>query len=85
MDLAEAPPPPRIRPNERNALRVQAVWEALQGRPRLVLKAEYPGHRDFPERVKAARSLGMVLHEYETHLSYAVGRVAAEFADAVCA
>ena len=77
-EVAGTPPPPPIQPNERNALRVQAVWDGLHDKPRLVLKAEYPAHEG--PRIEAARRLRMTLGEYETHLRYAVGRVEAEFA-----
>jgi len=84
LDMVDPPPPPPIRPNAQRAMRVQEVWKSLPYKPRLVLKAEYPCHKDHSARVDAARFLGMVLREYETHLSYAVGCVEKEFADALC-
>jgi hypothetical protein len=68
----------RIRPNERNARKVQTAWEDMHQKPRLVLKAEYPAKRG--PRADAAASLRMTIQEYETHLRYAVLRVEVEFA-----
>jgi LAS superfamily LD-carboxypeptidase LdcB len=79
--MSEPPLPLRIQPNARNAQRVQAAWEQLYGKPRLVLKAEYPERPR--SRQQAARKLVMGLREYEYHLRYAVERVAKEFADVV--
>lgn len=82
LDMEEAPPPPRIRPNERNARRVQAAWESLEGFPRLALKSEYPGH-DHTDRAARAERLRLTIQQYENHLQIAVNRVEAAFA--VCA
>lgn len=78
MDLSELTRTSRIRPNERNARRVQEAWEGLTAKPRLVLRAEYPG-RD-GRRSDAAAALAMTISEYETHLQYAVLRVEEAFA-----
>lgn len=75
----EAPPPPRIRPNERNARRVQEAWESLEGFPRLTLKAEYPAS-NHSDRVERARMLRLTLQQYENNLQIAVNRVEAAFA-----
>jgi len=77
MEVAGAPEPPRIRPNALHAERVQAVWVKLPERPKLALKAEYPERNN--SRTKAAHKLNMGMNEYEYHLRYAVGKVAAEF------
>ncbi|MDB5966481.1 MAG: hypothetical protein JWQ72_2981 [Polaromonas sp.] len=79
----DPPEPPTIRPNERNARVVQAVWDALAGAPRLVLKAEYPGRGTSGRtdgRHAAAVALGLTVAAYETALALAVNRVEAAFA-----
>ncbi|MCL1961518.1 MAG: hypothetical protein FWG56_07060 [Desulfovibrionaceae bacterium] len=80
-EVAGAPAPIRIQPNERNARLVQQAWAALHEKPRRVLKAEYPAYCG--SRTQAARALLMTIREYETHLRYAVNQVEAKFA--VCA
>jgi hypothetical protein len=81
MDIAGAPEPPRIKPNERNAKLVHASWQALPLKPRLVLKAEYPERHD--SRLQAAKSLKMQIYEYEYHLGRAVESVQAGVANAL--
>jgi len=78
LDMEEAPPPPRIRPNERNARRVQAAWESLEGFPRLTLKSEYPSN-DHTDRAARAARLRLTVQQYENNLQIAVNRVEAEF------
>jgi hypothetical protein len=75
----EAPPPKPIRPNERQARRVQEAWDSLQGSPRLVLKSEYPGS-DHGYRSDRAAKLGLTVQQYENNLQIAVNRVEAAFA-----
>ena len=77
MDLATPVQAWRIRPNERNARVVQGVWETLHDKPRLVLKAEYPGKDG--HRSDSAAALGMTIQAYETHLRYAVLKVEEAF------
>jgi len=77
-DLEEAPPPPKIRPNERHARRMQEAWESLEGFPRLVLKSEYPGFDG--GRADRAEKLRLTVQQYENHLQIAVNRVEAMFA-----
>jgi hypothetical protein len=90
LEMEEAPPPPKIRPNERHARRVQEAWEAMADRDmhgglvrvwncRLVLKAEYPGN-DHGHRSARAAALGMTISQYEFELQSAVNRVEAAFA-----
>lgn len=76
-DMPEAP---YIRPNERQARRVQGVYEGLDGCGRLVLKSEYPGRRERGTRTEAAHRIGLTLPQYENWLQIAVNRVEAEFA-----
>lgn len=82
----EVPDPPRIKPNARNAERVQAVWERwpVASPARQVLKAEYPGRdasgrREFGRDV-AARRLNMTIRQYETALAWAAKEVGEAFA-----
>jgi hypothetical protein len=77
LEMEEAPPPPKIRPNERHARRVQEAWESLKGFPRLVLKSEYPGFEG--RRIERAEKLGLTVQQYENHLQIAVNRVEAAF------
>jgi hypothetical protein len=79
LDEEEAPPPPKIRPNERHARRVQEAWEKLEGFPRLALKSEYPGN-DRGNRTDRAARLRLTVQQYENHLQIAVNRVEAAFA-----
>jgi hypothetical protein len=72
-DLAEPVQAWRIRPNERNARKVQGAWEVMHSKQRLVLKAEYPARQG--PRADAAAGLDMSIQEYETHLRYAVMKV----------
>lgn len=76
----EAPPPARIRPNERHARRVQGAWESLEGLPRLALKAEYPSRLPEDNRQGRADRMGITVQQYENHLQLAVNRVEAAFA-----
>lgn len=80
IDMEEAPPPPRIRPNERNARKVQEAWESLEGFPRLSLKAEYPSRLPEEGRIERAARLSLTVQQYENHLQIAVNRVEAAFA-----
>jgi hypothetical protein len=80
IDMEEAPPPPRIRPNERNAKKVQAAWESLEGFPRLTLKAEYPSRVPEQSRQDRADALRLTVQQYENNLQIAVNRVEAAFA-----
>lgn len=82
-DANEAPPPPVIEPNARNARIVQAVYDRLAERERRVLKAEYPCRRDYRGKQDAAGVLGISISQYDDSLAYAVRRV--EEAFAVCA
>lgn len=78
----EAPPPPRIRPNERHARMVQETWEKLPNFERLVLKAEYPGRESAGRnegRLVAARRLGIDEWAYDRHLQSAVLKVQEAF------
>ena len=78
----DPPIPPRIRPNERNARIVQAVYDSLEMDARLVLKAEYPGWIESGRtdgRSVAAVRLGMSLWTYELLLQSAVNRVEVAF------
>jgi hypothetical protein len=74
----EAPRVPTIRPNERQARLVQSVYDRLEERPRLVLRAEYPARhasgRTESKAVAAAR-LGMPVWAYDDSLMMAVRRV----------
>lgn len=79
LDEEEAPPPPKIRPNERHARRVQEAWEKLEGFPRLALKSEYPGN-DHGNRKDRADRIGITVQQYENNLQIAVNRVEAAFA-----
>lgn len=81
-DLEEAPPPARIRPNERQARRVQEAWESLEKEslPRLVLRDEYPGRNPGEGRMDRAEALGITIQQYESCLQIAVNRVEAAFA-----
>ena len=76
----EAPPPARIRPNERQARRVQEAWESLEGWPRLALKAEYPSNDHQSGRADRAHRLTLTVQQYENHLQIAVNRVEVAFA-----
>jgi hypothetical protein len=76
-------PPVRIKPNERNARRVQAVYDALDALGQLVMKYEYPCRAERGTRTAAAHKMGMTLSQYEHWLQIAVNRV--EDAFAVCA
>lgn len=79
LDEEEALPPPKIRPNERHARRVQEAWESLEGFPRLALKSEYPGN-DHGNRIERAARLRLTVQQYENHLQIAVNRVEVAFA-----
>lgn len=79
----DPPEAPRIRPNERNARKVQETWESLPEPQRLVLKAEYPGRETagrFEGKSVAAVRLGMPLWAYDEHLEAAIRRVEEAFA-----
>lgn len=80
IDMEEAPPPPRIRPNERHARRVQAAWESLEGFPRLTLKAEYPSNDGRSDRLDRAKRMSLTLQQYENNLQIAVNYVEAKVA-----
>ena len=77
--------PPRIRPDARYAMIVQALWESwpVASPARQVLKAEYPGRdnsgRREGGREVAARRLHMTLRNYETALAWASGKVEEAF------
>lgn len=76
----DAPPPLPIRPNERNARRVQKVYDDLEGFGRLVLKSEYPCRRERGSRQLAAIRIGLSVSQYENWLQIAIDRVGAAFA-----
>lgn len=80
----DPPLPPRIRPNERHAKRVQAVYQGFldEGKAEgaLVLKAEYPCRAERGTRTQAAHRIGLTVQQYENWLQVAVNRVEAEFA-----
>lgn len=80
LDMEEAPPPPRIRPNERNARRVQEAWEVLGELDRIALKEEYPARRDGENRQDRADRMKLTIQQYENCLQSAVNRVEAAFA-----
>jgi hypothetical protein len=74
------------RPNERNAKRVQAVYDKLLDEcemAALVLKAEYPGRAERGNRTVAAHKLGLTVPLYDAWFQVAVNRVEAAFE--VCA
>lgn len=81
----DAPEPPRIKPNSRNAEKVQALWESwpIASQARQVLKAEYPGRNNSGRveggREVAARRLQMTLRDYEMALAWASRRVEEAF------
>lgn len=70
LDSEEAVQQKPIRPNERDARKIQSAWEALEGFPRLALKAEYPAK--VCGRTEAAGKLGLTIQQYENHLRIAV-------------
>lgn len=78
----DAPEAPYIRPNERNARKVQAVFDTLEGYERLVLLAEYP-QRVNRGRTKskqlAADRLGISQLGYDRYLQSAAAKVARAF------
>jgi hypothetical protein len=79
----DAPEAPYIRPNERNARRVQEVYNLLPGPQRQVLKAEYPGRSTSGRtegKATAAARLGMPEWAYDRHLQAAINRVEEAFA-----
>ena len=81
MDLAEMPQS-YIRPNERNARKVQAVYEVLPEPEKSVLKAEYPGrHTSGRSKGKsvAATRIGLSVAGYDESLQTAVAKVAKVF------
>ena len=90
LDLSELTRTSKIRPNERNARKVQAAWDAMADRDmnggmlrawpcRLVLKAEYPGNDHQAFRSARAAALGMTVSQYEYELQVAVNRVEQAF------
>jgi hypothetical protein len=83
LEDSEPPEPKPAPPNERNARRVQAVWEGLPDYPRLALKAEYLVRPALGSARDKARYLRISAHQYESYLAVAVGKVAQEFGDAV--
>lgn len=78
----DPPQPPAIRPNERHARLVQGVWEHMDPRARLVIKAEYPG-RGTSGRIEgkavAAAHLNMPVWLYDEMLMKGVRQVEAAF------
>ena len=80
VELEEAPPPSRIRPNERQARKAQAAWELLEGFPRLALKAEYPGNDYCADRQDRAHGLRLTVQQYENNLQIAVNKMEVAFA-----
>ena len=79
----DAPQASYIKPNERNAIKVQEVYDSLWEPEKIVLKAEYPDKRKYMSRQHAAGLLGMSMYGYETLLRIAVSKV--EVAFEVCA
>ncbi len=79
MDLAEAPPAPYIRPNDKNAQRVQEVYESLETADKLVLKTAYPSRRDFDSKTEAAHHIGLGTSEYDSRLEIIIRKVGAVF------
>lgn len=75
----DEPTPIKIRANERNAQKVQAVYERLTGDGRLVLKAEYPCRHERGTRQAAAARIGISLTAYEATLQDAVNQVGGAF------
>lgn len=78
--MEEAPPPSRIRPNERHAKKVQAVWALLGALDRVALKEEYPGRREGESRQDRADRMQLSIQQYENCLQSAVNQVEAAFA-----
>lgn len=85
QDTMDAPEPPKIKPNTRNAQIVQDLWESwpTASPARQVLKAEYPA-RHTSGRVEggrdvAARRLNMSVREYEMALSWASKKIEEAF------
>ena len=81
MDLAEAPQT-YTRPNERNARKVQAVFDQLPELERFVLLAEYPQRgrsgRNISKQL-AADGIGVSVQGYDWHLQSAAQKVAMAF------
>lgn len=76
----DEPLPPVIRPNEKHARKVQAIYDALpDDRMRLVIQAEYPGRHKHDGRVSAAHAIGLSVRVYEDLLGYVIHRVEHEF------
>ncbi len=79
----DPPQTPGIRPNERNARKVQAVYESLPEPQRAVLKAEYPGRETAGRnlgKTAAAHRLGMSAYGYDAFLQIAINKVEEAFA-----
>lgn len=79
MDLAEAPPAPYIRPNERHARIVQEAYDSMPPAERMILQAEYPGRHKYRGRTHAATVLGHPMWAYEELLSSAIFKVEEAF------
>ncbi|MGJ7512358.1 hypothetical protein [Variovorax sp. GT1P44] len=81
LDLDELNRTSKIRPNERNARKVQAAWESLSegSIPRLALQAEYPGNDHQGFRSDRAKALNITVSQYEDGLRDAVNRVEQAF------
>ncbi len=78
----DVPPVPYIRPNERHAKIVQAVYDQLPELERQILRAEYPGRMetDRPDwRHAIAVRLGIPMRIYNRHFKSAVNKVEAAF------